>query len=443
MKHFIPFSRKRRQWLRAWTSAHRAVGAERQRWMRKLRRLAHALRPQFTVPQWARVAAALVALAAAPEAAEAQVFTTPNNNGFGLSTISANTLVLPSFVDMDNDGDLDLMATDLYGSGVYFVPNTGSASAPVFGFPQPQPFGLTDTNMFYCGYTDLDNDGDIDVLGYRFDYYGASSGFYYFQNTGTAAAPAFGTPQVNPFGLNGALPSAVLAVGRFADLDNDGDDDYIAASFYGGGFRYFQNTGTPAAPQFAAPVNNPFGLTSAGLGDIAFVEAVDIDLDGDLDVVSAEYDYGNWSVYINAGTATAPSFAAPLINPYGLTAGGEFPLMDFADLDDDGDFDLFAFNYNGQAKYYQNNDPRASVDEVNPLVGLAPNPASDRFVLDFGTAANWSVSVINTAGQVVWTSKAEGTARVNVPTTDWAPGVYQVRATSEQGTQAGRVVVRP
>jgi hypothetical protein len=100
MKHLIPFSRKRRQWLRAWTAAHRAVGAERQRWMRKLRRLAHALRPQFTVPQWARVAAALVALAAAPEAAEAQVFTTPNNNGFGLSTISANTLVLPSFADM-------------------------------------------------------------------------------------------------------------------------------------------------------------------------------------------------------------------------------------------------------------------------------------------------------------------------------------------------------
>jgi hypothetical protein len=136
--------------------------------------------------------------------------------------------------------------------------------------------------MFYCGYTDLDNDGDIDVLGYRFDYYGASSGFYYFQNTGTAAAPAFGAPQANPFGLNGALPAAVLAVGRFADMDNDGDDDFLAASFYGGGFRYFQNTGTPAAPQFAAPVNNPFGLTSAGLGDIAFVEPVDIDLDGDL-----------------------------------------------------------------------------------------------------------------------------------------------------------------
>ncbi len=443
MKKLLPFARKRRQWLRAWASAHRAVGAERARVLRKLRRLAHTFRAAFTVPQWARVTAALAALALAPNTAEAQVFTAPNNAAFGLNALSANSLVLPSFVDLDNDGDLDLMACDLYGSGVYFVPNTGTASVPAFGLPQPAPFGLADTSMFYSGFSDLDNDGDIDVLAYKFDYYGSTSGFYYYQNTGSATAPAYAAPLFNPFGLNGALTTSTLAVGRFADLDNDGDDDYLALSFYATGFRYYQNVGTATAPQFAAPVVSPFGLSAANLGDVAFVEVGDIDLDGDLDVISADYDYGNWSVYTNNGTASAPSFAAPVVNPYGLTTGGEFPLMDLADLDNDGDLDLFAFNYDGDAKYYQNNDPSASVDEVNPLVGLAPNPAKDRFAMDFGTATDWSVVVLNAAGQEVFRTELRGESRLDVASGQWPAGIYTVRAQSDAGVQTGQVVVQP
>lgn len=442
MKHLIPFARKRRQWLRAWAEAHRAAHTDRAHALRRLRRLAAQLKAYFSVPQWVRVTAAVAALAAAPHAAQAQAFSAPNNAAFGLNTLAANTLVLPSFTDLDNDGDLDLMATDLYGSGVYFVPNVGTPAVPVFGMPQPQPFGLTDTSVFFCGYTDLDNDGDTDVLGYKFDYYGTGSGFYYYQNVGSANAPAFAAGLLNPFGLNGALPASTLAVGRFTDMDNDGDDDYIAGSFYGAGFRYYQNTGTAAAPAFAAPVLNPFGLTSTGLGDIAFVETVDIDLDGDLDVVSAEYDYGDWYVYVNSGTPSAPAFGAPSINPYGLTQGGEFPMMDFADLDDDGDFDLFCFNYNGQAKYYQNNDPNASVDEVSALVGLMPNPASDRVMVDLGTAGEWSVVVTNAAGQIVHQAVLDGESRLSLNTDAWPQGVYTVRAQSEWGVQSGPVMIQ-
>jgi hypothetical protein len=226
-------------------------------------------------------------------------------------------------------------------------------------------------------------------------------------------------------------------------MDNDGDDDYLAMNFYTTGFRYFKNTGTATSPQFAAPVFNPFGLTTVGLGDVSFVEVGDIDLDGDLDVIAGEYDYGNWNVYINGGTAAAPSFAAPLVNPFGLTAGGEFPLSDLVDLDDDGDLDLLAFNYNGDAKYYQNNDPSASVDEVTTLVGLAPNPAKDRFSVDLGTATDWSVVVLNTAGQEVFRTELRGESRLDVAASQWPAGLYTVRAQSDAGVQTGQVVVQP
>jgi hypothetical protein len=113
------------------------------------------------------------------------------------------------------------------------------------------------------------------------------------------------------------------------------------------------------------------------------------------------------------------------------------------DLDDDGDLDLLAFNYNGDAKYYQNNDPSASVDEVTTLVGLAPNPAKDRFSVDLGTATDWSVVVLNTAGQEVFRTELRGESRLDVAASQWPAGLYTVRAQSDAGVQTGQVVVQP
>jgi hypothetical protein len=112
-------------------------------------------------------------------------------------------------------------------------------------------------------------------------------------------------------------------------------------------------------------------------------------------------------------------------------------------LDDDGDLDLFAFNYDGDAKYFQNNDPSASVDEVNLLVGLAPNPAKDRFSVDLGTATDWSVVVLNAAGQEVFRAQLRGESRLDVASGQWPAGIYTVRAQSDAGVQTGQVVVQP
>jgi hypothetical protein len=280
-------------------------------------------------------------------------------------------------------------------------------------------------------------------LAYKYDDYGSTSGFYYYQNTGSAAAPSFGTPAFNPFGLNGTLPISEFAVGRFVDLDNDGDDDYLAMSFNNSGFRYYQNTGTASSPQFAAPVINPFGLNTSGLGNLAFVEVGDLDLDGDFDIIASEYDYGNWTVYTNNGTALTPSFAAPSTNPFGLSAGGFLSMFDLADLDADGDLDLFLFNESEEAKFYQNNDPNASVEEVASLVGLAPNPAKDRFSLDFGSSGDWSVVLVNASGQEVYRTAVQDASCLEVSVGDLPAGVYTVRAQALSGTQTGAVVIQP
>ncbi len=140
-----------------------------------------------------------------------------------------------------------------------------------------------------------------------------------FGNTASAQNFNFKPVQVNPFGISPT--GGYFTFPTFGDLDGDGDYDMIAGEYSGTGFvlRYYENTGTALAPSFATSQNNPFGLSPNGYSFSA-PQLVDLDGDGDLDILSAE----NYSItyYQNTGTNTAPSFAAPVNNAFGITANG-------------------------------------------------------------------------------------------------------------------------
>jgi hypothetical protein len=129
-------------------------------------------------------------------------------------------------------------------------------------------------------------------------------------------SPCFQFPQLNPFGLGAVSGFASPAL---ADIDGDGDLDAFVGQGSGGDMVFFENIGTAVAPAFAAPQANPFGL--AGVGTIASPDFADIDDDGDLDAFVGEY-YGNTIFFENTGTAAAPAFAAPQTNPFGLAGVG-------------------------------------------------------------------------------------------------------------------------
>jgi hypothetical protein len=201
---------------------------------------------------------------------------------------------------------------------------------------------------------DIDGDGDYDLL--TASYYGDHK---VYRNIGTKFVPNFDAPTTNPYGLN----SSGLIFTNFTsgDLDNDGDMDLVemGLDYYAMGsidFKYIENTGTAIAPAFTAPISNPSGL-SAVTSTIAFPKFIDIDKDGDLDLLVGTFDAGtyatNYLVYYNAGTATAPSFDPPVINPYNMTVEAPISIPTFGDLDRDGDIDLYNFDYYGNIKLYK------------------------------------------------------------------------------------------
>ena len=115
-----------------------------------------------------------------------QVSFTPAGRRVRSTASLAGTQGAPAFVDLDGDGDLDLVAGGTDGTLRYFE-NTGTASVPgyVERFDAANPFDAIDVgSQSTPSFADLDGDGDLDLA------VGAADGtLSYFENTGTTAAP--------------------------------------------------------------------------------------------------------------------------------------------------------------------------------------------------------------------------------------------------------------
>ncbi|WP_369178909.1 FG-GAP-like repeat-containing protein [Candidatus Thiodubiliella endoseptemdiera] len=324
------------------------------------------------------------------------------NNPF--EGIDVGNVSVPTLADIDGDGDLDLVVGEGNGTLKYYQ-NTGTTSNPAYEVKTggSNPFnGIDVGNAASPILVDIDGDGDLDLV------VGEKNGtLKYYQNTGTTSNPAYEakTGDDNPF--NG-IDVGYYSTPTLADIDGDGDLDLVMGEVYGT-LKYYQNTGTTSNPAYEAKTgdDNPFNGIDVGLYSTPTL--ADIDGDGDLDLVVGEV-YGTLKYYQNTGTTSNPAYEAKTggSNPFNGIDVGEFFAPTLADIDGDGDLDLVVGKNDGTLKYYYNQQP-SSVDGQAPTLttqaSVILEETSD-LVLDFSEnikAGTGSILIKNSSDVTVAT----------------------------------------
>ena len=261
-----------------------------------------------------------------------------------LNGLDAGATAHAAFADIDGDGDLDLFSGNNFADLTYFE-NTGTATAPVFveRTGAANPMdGVTFGSYTAPTFVDIDGDDDMDLF-----VNDVSGGFRYFRNDGTTAAPAFTevTGSANPLNFDVGTAGRV----RFADLDGDDDLDAIISNT-SAGVMYYRNVGTASAPDLNAfgGIFNPFPAFTGSRGTPVFI---DVDGDGDLDAF-VNTGLAQILFFENTGTASAPAYVQASSQFDGQTTGGD-AAMTGADIDGDGDIDLVIGKGDGTFDYYR------------------------------------------------------------------------------------------
>lgn len=274
---------------------------------------------------------------------------------------------IPVFVDFDGDSDVDLFIgssylSDFFGGhyAVQYFENTAGNINPQENFLASELGNLSGVALTFV---DMDEDGDLDafvgdsgsnfIRCFRHDIESTFTQVYGTWN------PALKTG--NPF--NGfSFDNYVLPVA--ADFDKDGDFDFLIGNQYFSSYRgpnnsnlrYFENTDGDFIIKDRTDLNiSPFG--GVDVGKEAAPVFVDLDNDGDLDaLIGTKYSDPDLFVYLNTDgefTAAPNHSLANILQPfnYGFTYD-VIPV--FADIDEDGDKDLFITLAGSEVLFFRN-----------------------------------------------------------------------------------------
>jgi hypothetical protein len=301
------------------------------------------------------------------------------------SNVDVGTLSNPAFVDIDNDGDFDLFIGDYDGALSYYE-NTGSPS--VFNYEErtgvSNPLNAVDAAIPYyssASFVDIDDDGDFDVfIG---EYYGE---ILYYENNGSAGSPIFTqrTGGSNPLdGVAGlGLTSPAPA---FVDIDGDNDFDIFIGE-NGGGIIYYQNTGDETSPTFTQRTGGLNPLNGENVGTYSSPGFVDIDDDGDFDALIGETD-GIFNYYENTGSVGSANFTERVagLNPLDGEDVGTRSVPAIVDINNDGDFDMLSGAGDGTLPDFFINAGTAAAaafSRYTPLVGVDAGTYAAPAVID-------------------------------------------------------------
>ena len=303
----------------------------------------------------------------------------PSNQRHGASAIN--------FVDIDNDNDYDLAGGDFFQQSLYIIENIGNSENPIMDdinistqFPPGDPIISAGLNM--PSFTDIDNDGDEDlfvtVLSGAYGYQ-LINNFYFYRNEN-------GNYNLETQEFIETLDLFSDIYPEFIDIDSDGDLDLFIGTAtdlsefpINGKVKFYENIGNDSNLEpIWNLVNSEFLGGNAGYN--LSLDFGDIDADGDYDMLVGEYN-GTIRIYLNLGDEFEPNFSEySLINDIDLSG---YSIPKLVDIDNDLDLDLFIGQSTGNISFYENIGSNENYDFILVSSNYNDISVSNKSSIDF------------------------------------------------------------
>ena len=224
-------------------------------------------------------------------------------------------------VDLDFDGDMDVVATGIDADDINWYENDGSEN-----FTEILIEGSLN-GALGLAINDIDGDGDLDIFATAFN----GGSVVWYENNGSQS---FTKSTIATLG-------AAYDV-RVNDLDGDGDMDVIASGRSGNKMVWYANDGSQSFTE---------NIIDNSIDGPANFDVEDLDEDGDLDLMVAVLDANDIVFYQNDGSE---NFTKNTIDS-NLPAARDVII---ADIDGDGDYDAAATSShaNGNDLVWYSND---------------------------------------------------------------------------------------
>lgn len=330
-----------------------------------------------------------------------------------------------------------------YKTSLAYLENVGTDSSFAFRLVDLDFENISqyDLRSIHPTFGDLDNDGDLDMI------LGDETGFiHFFEDTAGPGNPIkFDKVRARYFSIDVGSYSTPLLF----DADNDGDLDLIIGE-RDGNLNYFVNSGTPSSPAFnSVPENGFLGEVNARLPGFfrgfasPFISKLDTT---NTDFILCGTQQGIIKVYIfNPDSLLSGSFDL-VYDTYSNINEGENCNIAITDLDNDGKFEMVTGNYRGGLSFYSQGDSVQTRDSIpngiftNSIqqtgqLNIYPNPTYNEVFVEWDVpsimnAENAQLQVFNTIGKTFYSEdfKLNGkTDKRSINLVDLPAGIYLVQ----------------
>ncbi|MEO1053019.1 MAG: FG-GAP-like repeat-containing protein [Bacteroidota bacterium] len=381
---------------------------------------------------------------------ENPVFSFNGNNFLQNQMIEVGENAVPAFADYDNDGDLDMFVGNLSQftingifSSIWLFENTGTATDPEFTLIDEDYLFLSIFRLLNIKpqFVDLNNDGRLDLTFVANQTAPFITRIFFAINQGN------GVFDFNGQGLNSLnIPMTLTENHHFTHIDSDGQIDLLITRT-DGSLNHYRNESTGENLLFRLEEESFLGLGSSPLRRNFAVYTDDMDNDGQQDLVTADFT-GRVTIYSdfladteNLGEGVSDIVVNPLTEtPTAVNLGGKiWPVP--ANIFGTNKPAIVAGSSQGGLRVLKNTDEQIRDDiGVEVRLSLFPNPISPALnngIITVETNQTVLVEVISALGQrIIEPILLSKDQPIEINSRNLSSGLYIVRAISEDNILA-------